>query len=223
MEAFGTVLNSMFLLFRVMSGAESNDESAAIDALMQTVPAAKCAFVFFMVFSSWTLLPILTAVISENMISTTAEQESEMKLQSDEEDRIHHHEQLRKLFHAVDEDNSGEVDMSELISFISDKENAHLVIKSTRVPTRNVVEVIKTLGRRGKKVDMDTFLECMSDVGAPVQEHSIMRLEAQITDTQLMIQRLSNQVSKQHGFVVEQMTDLKARVAALEIAAVKCS
>lgn len=40
------------------------------------------AFVFFMVTSSWTLLSILTAVVSENMISTTSGQEKEILLMS---------------------------------------------------------------------------------------------------------------------------------------------
>jgi len=83
-EPFKSVPDSMFTLFRFMSGAESEDEAAAIDDLMVQLPLLKFAFVFFMITSSWTLLSILTAVVSENMISTTGQQEYEMQLASDE-------------------------------------------------------------------------------------------------------------------------------------------
>jgi len=222
-EVFSTVPNSMFTLFRVMSGAESAEEAGAIDSLMKTVPSVKCAFVMFMVFSSWTLLSILTAVVSEHMISTTAEQELQMRLQSDEEDRISHHAQLSELFHAIDKNNSGVIEMGELIDFVNNRENARLVVKCIRVPTRNVVQVIKTLGSSGNVINMKTFVECMSDVGAPVTEQSVMRLEAQHADTQLMIKGLVDTVSElkrtsdqKLELLVEQVSDLNQRVTALE-------
>lgn len=87
---FKTVPDSMFTLFRVMSGAQSDAEAAALDSIMDDIPTFKFAFVFFMVTSSWTLLSILTAVVSENMISTTSGQEKEILLMSEEEDRKRH-------------------------------------------------------------------------------------------------------------------------------------
>merc|ERR550534_2589940 len=77
---FKTVPESMFTLFRVMSGASSDHEAAAIDNILETLPTLKFAFVFFMITSSWTLLSILTAVVSENMISTTREQEAQLRI-----------------------------------------------------------------------------------------------------------------------------------------------
>ena len=88
------VPDSMFTLFRVMSGAQSDSESAALDSawdsktcpillhksvsgtgwykarepsqgIMDNIPTFKFAFVFFMVTSSWTLLSILTAVVAK--------------------------------------------------------------------------------------------------------------------------------------------------------------
>merc|ERR1719172_377244 len=89
-KVFKTVPDSMFTLFRVMSGAESDEEAHAIDSLMTALPTVKFAFIFFMVTSSWTLLSILTAVVSDNMISTTGQQEEEMRITQDDEDRADH-------------------------------------------------------------------------------------------------------------------------------------
>merc|ERR1719327_2356997 len=98
LRPFATATSSMFTLFRVMTGAPSGEEEEAIDWLMQTIPSIKFGFIFFMVTSSWTLLSILTAVVSETMISTTGEQEEELRMASDEEDRNQHRDQLQKLF-----------------------------------------------------------------------------------------------------------------------------
>merc|ERR1712072_203685 len=88
----------MFTLFRIMSGAQSDVESKAIDQLMTTLPTVKFAFIFFMVTSSWTLLSILTAVVSENMIATTGQQEEEQRITSDDDDRAEHIADLKELF-----------------------------------------------------------------------------------------------------------------------------
>merc|ERR1712110_661029 len=77
---FRRVPESMFTLFRIMSGADSHESSQAIDDLMSTFPVVKFTFVFFMVTSSWTLLSILTAVVSENMVSTSGKQDMELQL-----------------------------------------------------------------------------------------------------------------------------------------------
>ena len=67
-----------------MSGAQSDAEAAALGSIMDDIPTYKFAFVFFMVTSSW------TAVVSENMTSTTSGQEKEILLMSEEEDRKRH-------------------------------------------------------------------------------------------------------------------------------------
>merc|ERR1719245_2984257 len=99
----------MFTLFRQMSSGLPDDEMAALDELMDQLPAAKFAFVFFMVTSSWTLLSILTAVVSENMISTTEQQEALMRMATAEEDRKEQLRALKALFQDMDENGDGTV------------------------------------------------------------------------------------------------------------------
>merc|ERR1719362_1131275 len=97
-----TVADSMFLLFKVMNGVLSDVDADAIDELMGRYPTLKFGFVFFMIMSSWTLLSILTAVVSENMISTTQDQEREFSRVIDEELRSQHRDELQRLFVAID-------------------------------------------------------------------------------------------------------------------------
>merc|ERR1719276_283772 len=100
----------MFLLFKVMNGVLSDTDAEAIDTLMGKMPTLKFALVFFMITSSWTLLSILTAVVSENMISTTRDQEEELRLAFAEEERQSRMQTLRELFHEMDLSCDGTVD-----------------------------------------------------------------------------------------------------------------
>merc|ERR1719387_1457749 len=71
---FSTVEQSMFTLFRVMNG-DVNE----LRPLFTVSPFFRVIFVIFMVASSWSLLSILTAVVSDNMIAVTQQQNTEIK------------------------------------------------------------------------------------------------------------------------------------------------
>lgn len=195
-SVFATVADSMFTLFRVMSGAQSDAEALKIDSLMKTLPTIKFAFVFFMVTSSWTLLSILTAVVSENMISTCGTQQEELRMISHEEDRQRHMADLRELFQSMDHNGNGMLDYTELETVLCSKENAQKVAKLVRVPVRNVREVFKTLSRHGQHVAMDHFVECMLEVSKPVTELSVMKIQAQILDASNQHEARLNGVSE---------------------------
>jgi voltage-gated sodium channel len=179
-EPFRTVPDSMFTLFRVMSGAASDKEQAAIDELMVSIPQIKFAFIFFMVTSSWTLLSILTAVVSDNMIATTGAQEQELNLSCADEDRQNHIRDLEVLFASMANcDDDGTLDERDLRNFLDNKENATSCAKLCRVPVREVKEVLQTLSIDGQRVAMRDFVECMVDVAATVTQKDIMKIESQ--------------------------------------------
>jgi len=179
---FRSVSNSMFTLFRLMSGSASEAESDAIDAVMEDVPPMKFAFIFFMVTSSWTLLSILTAVVSETMISTTAVQEYELKLSNAESDRAAYTSQLRELFHDIDQSNDGYVSWEELMNYLKEGDNAFKTAKMCGVPVRDVVQVLKTVEGSNLAISCEHFVECLADVSNHVTEKSIMKLESRLKD-----------------------------------------
>lgn len=179
---FENVPKSMFTLFRVMSGAESDDEAMKMDGLMKTLPTMKFAFVFFMVTSSWTLLSILTAVVSENMINTCSDQQAELHMISDEEDREAHLRDLKGLFTELDVNCNGQLEKTELDAMLTNKELQQKIAHVCRVPSRNVREVFRTLTRHGELCTLDHFLGCMLEVAKPVNELSVMKIIANIFD-----------------------------------------
>jgi len=181
---FKSVPDSMFTLFRVMSGALSDFETESIDDLMIALPTIKFAFIFFMVTSSWFLLSILTAVVSDHMISNTVQQVEQIKIASDEEDRAYHKKELKDLFNSIDKGGDGSVKEEQVLEFLSDTDNSFKMAHCCNASTRNVVAVLKTLAPDGRSVKMDEFVECMLDVGKPVTEQSMMKLETLFSASQ---------------------------------------
>jgi voltage-gated sodium channel len=194
---FKTVPDSMFTLFRVMSGSQSDEEASAIEELMITLPIVKFGFIFFMVTSSWTLLSILTAVVSENMITTTGQQEEELQMASDEEDRQALTQRLRDLFGSIDKTQDGTIALQDIEEFLSDKGNALKTAKVCCVATRNVVDVLRTLGAEGEPVQMETFVNVMVDVGNPVTEQSMRKLESLFKESRRLFDDGANSVAGQ--------------------------
>merc|ERR1712137_834697 len=75
-ELFSNVIGSMFLLFRVMNG-----DQGPIEPLFSTLPL-RFLCVCYVVVSNWAVLAILTAVVSENMISAAREHEKQEELET---------------------------------------------------------------------------------------------------------------------------------------------
>merc|ERR1711933_453651 len=72
-ELFGTVPQSMFVLFKLM-----NDDQSVVDPILSSF-AGRILFAVFMVLANWAILAILTSVVSDNMIAAS--------MRSDQEDK----------------------------------------------------------------------------------------------------------------------------------------
>jgi len=195
---FSNVPESMFTLFRVMSGAASDKEAFSIDELMKEVPSVKFAFVFFMVTSSWTLLSILTAVVSENMISTTQQQYEDLKLSLFEEDRLMQAKELAVLFSELDSSGDGCVDAGEVENAMQDEEFAQRTAVLLKMPKRDILEVLHMMIQQEENpsgVEMGRFVECLIDSSCPVTERSIMKVESRLVSLFQCLQRLEDIVT----------------------------
>lgn len=178
---FRSVPESMFTLFRVMSGAASDTELEALDDLMADLPLLKVGFVLVMIATSWTLLSILTAVVSENMITSTGKQEEEMRNACAEESRRDVVRELTELFIAADTGGNGIVERAELQVFCNDRTNALQVAHTCHVPVKDVQDVLASLhDLHDEDPPLENFVECLVDVGKPAMEKSILRVEARM-------------------------------------------
>eukprot|EP00927_Polykrikos_kofoidii_P005831 TRINITY_DN12327_c0_g1_i2.p1 TRINITY_DN12327_c0_g1~~TRINITY_DN12327_c0_g1_i2.p1 ORF type:complete len:786 (-),score=117.66 TRINITY_DN12327_c0_g1_i2:67-2226(-) len=194
---FQNVAESMFTLFRIMSSASSDSEQRALEQVLQEWPFGRFAFAFFLVTSSWTLLSILTAVVSENMITTTSDQEMERRVISAELDRKNHKLALTGLFEQIDGHADGVLDQAELDAFLDVAEQNVRTAKICRVPVRDVRDVLQTLHLYEHPVTVETFVDQLVDVSRPVTEKSMMKLEALLTTGNARLQELSESILQQ--------------------------
>lgn len=181
MQSFRTVADSMFTLFRLMTGMPSETEQVAVDQLMDSLPFTRFSFIFFVVSSTWILLSTLTAVISENMITTAQQQKQELALASADEDHENRIQQLQELFDFMAEEDLREEDLARILE---NKEFATRVALSCRVTVKETEAVLKALHRESAVVTKDMFVDHLLSVSEPCTEKTILQLEARITEFQ---------------------------------------
>jgi len=151
--------------------------------------------VFVMVTTSWTMLSILTAVVSENMISSTSKQEEELRNACAEESRREVVAELMELFKAADAGGDGIVQRKELQVFCADKDNAIRVAHTCQVPVKDVKDVLSSLHDLYEhSPPLSEFVECLVDVGRVATEKSLLRIEARLEAMQRRMALASEKV-----------------------------
>merc|ERR1719253_1053687 len=114
------------------------------------------------------------------MISTTGQQEEEMRIAQESEDRQTLFEDLKELFSSIaakSGSSDGTLKLGDVLKYIENKEDAAKTAKRCGVPARNVVNVLKTMTSLGDPVEVDTFVERMVDAHNHVTEQARMKLE----------------------------------------------
>merc|ERR1712113_1150737 len=129
------------------------------------------------------MLSILTAVVSDNMITSTNASEQEFLLAFHDEERQIRELALKKLFKEIDRNGDGNLSKEDIVAFSRDRKNALFCAKLCRVPVRDICEVMYAISGNDdefQRIDIDSFTEPMLDIGNQVTEKSSLRLGAHI-------------------------------------------
>jgi len=113
---FGSVPDSLFSLFKLMNG-----DTAVVSSVTHTV-YGQLLFAGFMILSNWAVLAILTSVVSDNMISSSAraaEEEAQEKSARARQTRI---TRLNSIFHEVDKQNNDVINEEEWKDLLKNKQ-----------------------------------------------------------------------------------------------------
>jgi len=181
-HAFGTVPESMFTLFRVMCGVASAEESLAVDMVMSSAPCAKFALVFFMITSSWTLLSILTSVVSEEMLHSTDFFFGEEKITESNAARKEHRRKIEDLFEDLDSDHCGTITDRKLEEFFANPKNAARAAKTTKILPEDVHDILEyKIKHHGRGVAKDEFVSSLVGVSEALTEKSLMCIEGRLS------------------------------------------
>ena len=106
---------SAFVLFKVMNGDQD-----LLEPLFDHLPAMKIIFVVFMITTNWSILSIVTAVVSENMITVTEEHKNERREQEQKMKEQRAVARLEEIFEGLDKDGSGDLDLAEFRRILDD-------------------------------------------------------------------------------------------------------
>lgn len=94
-ESFGSVVTSLFMLFKLM-----NDDQSVVEGVIDS-PFVKLLFAIFMVISNWMVLAVLTSVVSDGMVLNTQIHVQEERQQEFLSSRARSCRRLKNLFKEV--------------------------------------------------------------------------------------------------------------------------
>lgn len=175
-EVFPTVLQTMFVLFEVMNGHE-----AIMHPVFDVWPCMKFVFMLFVIMSSWAFLSILTAVVSENMI--TATEDCKKKEEDEEAAKVEkeRREKLKHFFTELDKDGNcnGKIERTELDIVLEDQDRCAQLCQIVGMQSKELRDVLKLLERSGF-VAQEDFVNKIVEEGKQLHERSVMRLEKEL-------------------------------------------
>jgi len=178
-ELFQDVFASMFTLFAIMNG----QDWVRVEPLLQECPFLKIVFVVFTIFSSWSLLSVMTGVVSDNMISAREAQNQQEEL--DDEDRVARFEKVvRIIFVAADPD---EMDRIRKDRYDQLLENPYyLAMLQELLPATDIKDLrdlFLWLDSEGNgTVQYQEFLDGLRTLSEPVTGRALLFLDTVVRD-----------------------------------------
>jgi len=188
---FPTVPQSIFVLFQVMNG-----DTDMLEPLFLALPAAQFFFMVFTVLSSWAILSILTAVISEKMMKAALDYETEEAEKDSEIQEAHTQAEMEKFFDMFDKDHDGKLTLEEWKEMMQEKDKVNQLTDATGLTESDIKDLFSFLSRADNvdrngnpviKVDRQAFIRGCKTLKENVTEASIMRLEKQLWEVRKSI------------------------------------
>jgi len=194
---YSSVFESFFLLFWVMNGDQEPFEP------LFTEGPLKILCILFVVVSNWAVLAILTAVVSENMISATEDHEEQENEENEIAARIDRKARLTTLFKEVDKDGDGFLDRQEFAEMMRDnglREELCSTSHLTECDLNDLFDHLSTPGDDGMSIiSYRQFIEKLQFENSQVSERSFFRLEKQMRLLEARIeQKLMHMQDKLH-------------------------
>lgn len=172
---FGSVLDSMFFLFKLM-----NDDQTVMNGAIHLIQA-QILFVVFMVVSNWAILAILTSVMSEGMLSATQNDEDSDVRDERRKRRQLSVERLIHIFRCVDLNKDSFIDEMEFSNLMGDHAQRKALSEVSGLRDKDLEELFGHLshedGQGNSKIRYEEFVEKLQKQGTVVSQRSVFRVE----------------------------------------------
>eukprot|EP00928_Gymnodinium_smaydae_P097970 TRINITY_DN9001_c0_g1_i1.p1 TRINITY_DN9001_c0_g1~~TRINITY_DN9001_c0_g1_i1.p1 ORF type:complete len:1051 (+),score=282.61 TRINITY_DN9001_c0_g1_i1:158-3310(+) len=198
-EFFGSTAKSLFSLFKLMNG-----DTAVVEPITN-VAAGQLLFASFMVVANWAILAILTSVVSDHMISSSARAEEEERAKIKEENHVLRVKRLNTLFKLLDADSSGAISTEEWTQLKDDKDLFHELCDATGLEEDDLNDYFECLsvspyenssGASRKSsgtptperfLYYDSFISSLKDEGVVADKRSVLHVLSRLRDVEARI------------------------------------
>lgn len=171
-----------------------NGDTSVVEPISDKI-AGQLLFATFMVVSNWAILAILTSVVSDNMMSTSAKANEEDEARQKAEDDAARVRRLNTLFHEIDCDQSGSISSEEWYKVLHDRSLHHELMEATGLGDEDLNDYFECLAQddsqqalqearkksnklKDKKLEYDTFINSLKDEGVLADKRSILHVMA---------------------------------------------
>lgn len=184
-STFPNVPTAMWVLFKVMNG-----DPGDLEYLFEAYPLFKLVIAIFMIISSWAILSILTAVVSENMIAATDKLTSTEHMEKEYSKAKSTRTQLETIFLDYDADNNGVLTETEFKELVNDELRAAELCEAANLSRECIKDLFQSFSISEIKDDdeqkvpcikMNEFIDGLMHQDAVVTTHHLLRLEKRLT------------------------------------------
>lgn len=184
-DFFGSVPKSLFSLFKLMNG-----DMSVVQPITGSV-TGQLLFAGFMVVSNWAILAVLTAVVSENMISTSQSADQEDQEKHIAEENSKRMRRLTALFKEIDTDGGGTISSMEWQRMMEDSWLHRELCNATGLQRADLIDYFECLAKDPKQeerfkvrslygtdlhLDYKTFIEALNDQHTVADHKSMMHV-----------------------------------------------
>mmetsp|Transcript_46386 Transcript_46386/g.108006 ORF Transcript_46386/g.108006 Transcript_46386/m.108006 type:complete len:708 (+) Transcript_46386:62-2185(+) len=215
---FPSIHQSIWEFFVVMNG-----DASAMEPLFEAVPCAQDFMMLFMVFSSWAILSILTAVVSENMIKSTERHRLELEEKESQVRWELHRKILCDVFESADSFGHGHLTKAEFLAWVETSSAHGGVEELTGLRKHDLRQMFDYLcedvvvedddgdpedAEVVRVVRRDRFIDGLQREGKDVKERSMMRLEKEVLEVKSMLSDLQEVLHEdRRGSICDSATD----------------
>lgn len=182
---FADVLTSMFTLFGLMNGQYWED----VSPLFHAVPWTKPVWIVFTIISSWSLLSVMTGVVSDNMLETRQRQ-ADMDNENVDSARAHQRRILKGMFKSADKDLNGTIERREYMDLLNSRYHISKLRQISTANPKDLKEMYDWIDVDGSgSIDFNEFLVGFDWLTQPVTGKSLLKLESTVKSRMASLER----------------------------------
>mmetsp|Transcript_34377 Transcript_34377/g.78335 ORF Transcript_34377/g.78335 Transcript_34377/m.78335 type:complete len:682 (+) Transcript_34377:51-2096(+) len=196
---FNTVTTSFYTLFQIVT---VDNWTPIAFPLIAISPSWRWFFIIFIAFASWTMISILTAVASENVIGA-ASGRAEKEREQAEHQRKEFIAFLSRFFHEADQDGNGLLDFEEFTSIVeADRLQQKLDEMAIHVDKQELYRTWEMLDVSGEgQLKFDEFIDGLSCLQDGLSTKYVVNLDYSIRRVAVLIEgRLEKLESQVEGW-----------------------